>query len=258
MAPLISRAAFFFGRMDARSLAGRRAFVTGGAGGIGGTIGRALASGGADVVGADVRTPAEPAEGVEHLRCDVTSAGDVQGIHDTLLAAGRLPDVLVLVAGIGLHERLDEGDPDKWARVFDVNVMGALRPLRAFLPHMAVARRADVVFVSSVAAQAPYAYGGAYSASKAALESVARTLHLESPTSLRVGVVVPGIVDTPFFERTSGHPGLASIGMGALSPDHVAKAVVHMVACPEGVHVQRVVLRPEQQRDDADFDGGAG
>jgi len=236
----------FLRRLDKRPrvvasslLADRRALVTGGASGIGRALADALRKAGADVEVADVR--AQPA-------CDVTRGADVDALFARLHAAGRLPDLLVLGAGIGAHERLAEGDPDLWARVMDVNVVGAMRTLRAFVPPMLARGSGDVVFLSSVSARHPYPYGAAYAASKAALDVVAETLRLETQPALRVLVARLGIVDTPFFERASGHPGdVRSLGWGALSPEQAAEAILDALSRPHEVAINELVLRPVGQ-----------
>ncbi len=231
------------GRFD-----GANCLVTGGASGIGRAIAERLAAEGARVVVADVRPIAEPADGITSVCADITDPAAIEALRADLEVRRGPLEVLVSNAGRGAHERLAEGDPAKWAGLLETNLMGALRVVRAFVPGMLKAGRGDVVFVSSVAAERAYEYGGVYGASKAALERVAETLRLEVRPTLRVITLAPGVVETPFFERSHGaQPDPETIGVGALAPEEIAEAVVYALGRPEEVAVNRLVVRPAGQ-----------
>lgn len=228
--------------------AGQTALVTGGASGIGRATAEHLAAGGARVLVADVRPLAETGSGITSLCVDVGDPEAIEALrHDIESRWGPL-DVLISNAGRGVHERLAEGDPAKWAEAFETNVMGAVRMVRAFVPGMLEQGDGDIVFVSSVAARQAYEWGGIYSASKAALEQIAETLRLEVQPTLRVATVVPGVVDTQFFDHSVGAaPDPESIGWGALSPSDIAEVVVFALSREDDVAVNRVVVRPSDQ-----------
>jgi NADP-dependent 3-hydroxy acid dehydrogenase YdfG len=229
-------------------LVGRHVLVTGGASGIGRAIAERLAGRGARVVVADKRPVDPPLEGVVGMEADVTDPEAVEQLRREVERRGGPVDVLVSNAGRGVHERLAEGDPAKWAKILETNVLGALRIVRAFLPGMLERGDGDVVFISSVAADRAYEWGGIYSASKAALERIAESLRLEVRPDLRVMTVAPGVVDTAFFERSvGGQPGPEEIGAGALEAGEVADAVVYGLCRPEDVAVNRLVVRPTGQ-----------
>ena len=228
--------------------AGRTALVTGGASGIGRATADRLAGGGARVVVADLHPIAEPADGVTSMCVDVNDPQAIEALREDVESRWGPLDVLVSNAGRGVHERLADGDPAKWAEVLETNVMGAVRMVRAFVPGMLEAGGGDIVFVSSVAARRAYEWGGIYSASKAALERVAETLRLEVQPAVRVATVAPGVVDTRFFDHSVGcAPGPDEIGWGALAAGEVADAVVYALTRAEGVAVNRVVVRPTAQ-----------
>ena len=159
-----------------------------------------------------------------------------------------LPDILICSAGRGIHEKLTEGDPEKWRQIIETNLLGALRMVRAFVPGMQQAGHGDVVFISSVAAHQAYPYGGIYAASKAALEVVAETLRQEVLPTIRVTVVAPGVTDTAFFENTvSGVHTAKDIGYGSISPVQVADAVLYALQQPPGVSINHITVRPTGQ-----------
>jgi NADP-dependent 3-hydroxy acid dehydrogenase YdfG len=232
-------------------LKAKKAVVSGGAQGIGKALATSLCSAGvftsvADLVSTDL--PESMAEKSAWYACDVTLGRDVEKLYVSLREAGNLPDILICSAGRGIHEKLTEGDPEKWKAVLDLNVMGALRLVRAFVPDMLAAGAGDVVFISSVAAGQAYPYGGVYAASKAALETIAETLRLETLPTIRVIVVSPGVTRTSFFDHTvSGHQTVESIGYGALEAEDVAEAVIYALTCPPGVAINHVAVRPRGQ-----------
>jgi NAD(P)-dependent dehydrogenase (short-subunit alcohol dehydrogenase family) len=229
-------------------LQGRIAVVSGASSGIGLATARALAAAGAGVAIADIQSPpADLHENILFQRADVTEPEDIRQLFDRVHSELGTPDIVVSNAGRGIHERLAEGDPEKWARAVEVNTLGALRLIRAFVPGM-LDRGGDVVFISSVVARKPYEFGGAYAASKAALEMVADTLRLETQPAVRVTVIAPGIVDTDFFESmVGGGQTPESIGWGALDSADIADAVRFAVMRPAGVSINYISLRPSRQ-----------
>lgn len=96
------------------------------------------------------------------------------------------------------------------AKIIDLNVMGALRCIRAFVPAMLERENGHIVFISSVSASQPHPYGGIYSAAKTALEVIAETLRQETLPHLNVTVVSPGVTNTNFllmrFRGTPAYP----------------------------------------------------
>src|SRR5690606_36290458 len=111
------------------------AVITGGSSGNGAAISSTLSRQEYAVVNADVNSPKDVSES-EHFPCDVSRAQDVANLYQFVLSQYGVPDVLVSNAGQGIHEKIAEGDPEKWARIIDMNLMGSLRLLRSFLPDM--------------------------------------------------------------------------------------------------------------------------
>jgi len=221
--------------------------VTGGTGGIGFAIAKKFAGANFRVVNADVAEPQAEAEGVEYKKCDVSNGEDVDALFKWLNDKRQLPEVLVLNAGKGIHEQLTEGDPEKWLDILQLNVMGVLRCIRAFVPPMKERKKGHVVFISSVAATKAYAYGGIYSASKAAVEMIAETLRIETLPDIKVTIVAAGVTDTGFFDnQVSGHTTAEGIGMGSLSAEDVAEDVFYAVT-KQGGSINKIITRPAGQ-----------
>lgn len=218
--------------------------MSGSASGIGRAALEALAGAGAAVLGTDL-DPAPDDAGC--AQADVARPEDVDALFRVVHERLGPPDILVCCAGVGLAERLTEGDPAKWARVLDINVMGALRLIRAFVPGM-LECGGDVVIVGSVAARTPHPWGGPYGASKAALEMLAETLRLETLPAVRVTTVAPGVVDTPFFAHMlAGNQSVEEIGFGAVRPEQVAELIAYAVSRPSNMVLNHLTVRPRGQ-----------
>lgn len=223
------------------------AVISGGASGIGRAVAEKLTLAGVQVVVADV-VPWNGTAEIDHCLCDVTKPEDIDALYRHVTQTHGHPDVLICCAGRGIHERLTEGDPDKWQAVLDLNIMGTLRLIRAFTPAMLEHGHGDVVITSSVSAGQAYPYGGIYAASKSALNIIAETLRQETLPILRVLTVAPGVTDTRFFENTiSGYNTVESIGYGALSAGEVAETVLFALQQPRHVSLNHLTIRPTPQ-----------
>ena len=222
------------------------AVITGGSSGIGEATAKALIANGYQVINADIT--AEPSSTVDHVPCDITSAKDIDKLYGHVKEKYGIPDVLVSNAGQGIHEKLAEGDPDKWQKTIDINLMGTLRFIRAFLPEMLGRKRGDIVFMSSISGRQPYEYGGIYSATKAAINMISDTLRLETQGLLRIINIAPGVVDTKFFKNmVSSNHTIDDIGLGSLSPEQVAEMVIRILKLPESVNIPDITITPTKQ-----------
>jgi NADP-dependent 3-hydroxy acid dehydrogenase YdfG len=221
------------------------AIVTGGSSGIGLAITGRLISESYTVINADIQPPSgDEFEYFLYQECDVTNKDHVERLSRLVQEMG-VPEVLVLNAGRGIHERLREGDPEKWFEIINLNICGALRVLRAVLPFM---KKGHVFFISSVSSTNPYPYGGVYAATKSALDTIAETLRQEELPDIKVTVISPGVVDTSFFRKMiSGSQAIESIGWGSLDPEEVAGAVAYVLQQRGGTAIHQITIRPAGQ-----------
>lgn len=223
------------------------ALVTGGSNGIGRAIVTKLADAGARVVVADLRDNGSNMP-VIFRKCDVSRKEEVADLFLWMQENVGYPDILVLNAGRGIKEKLTEGDPEKWKSILDVNLMGPLRFIRAFVPKMMEKKIGHVVFISSVSANQPHPYGGVYTATKTALEVIAETLRQETFPHLKVTVVSPGIVDTDFFQnQLSGPTSMEEIGMGSIQAEEIAEDVMYALGKKNGTCINKITTRPVLQ-----------
>ena len=233
------------------------AVVTGASSGIGAATARALAAAGFDVVAAARRGDRVAAVAEEvgggAVTLDVTDPDSVAA-----LAAG-LDDVAVLVNCAGGAFGVDPvaaADAGDWSRMYEVNVLGAQRMIRALVPALEAGGGGSVVNIGSTAGHAAYAGGGGYCGVKAALSSLTRSLRLELVgRPVRVTEVAPGMVATEEFSlnRYGGDRSKAdAVYAGVehpLTADDVAACVTFAVTLPPHVDVDLLVVRPLAQAD---------
>jgi NADP-dependent 3-hydroxy acid dehydrogenase YdfG len=228
---------------------GKIALVSGGGTGIGFSIARKLSYEGIETIIADIHPPQETIpSNIHFIKCDVSNGRDIDRLYMMAKDGIGLPDILICNAGRGIHERLAEGDPEKWRVAIDVNLMGTLRCIRSFVPEMIKNKEGDVVFISSVSANQPYEYGGIYAATKSAIEVISETLRLETMPDIRVVTVAPGTTGTGFFNNMiSGYQSLEEMGYQALSPDAIAELVWYAINKPKEISINKIIVRPTPQ-----------
>ena len=172
---------------------------------------------------------------------DVASEQDAARLINQAVERFGGLDILINNAGIGRFASIAEMSTEMWNEVISTNVTGVFFCTRAALPHLKQRGGGYIINISSLASKNAFAGGGAYCASKAALNSFTETLMLETRhDNIRVSDVLPGSVQTEFNNNTT---------IGAdwkLSPDDVARAVVDLLEHPSRSLPSRVELRPSR------------
>jgi 2-dehydro-3-deoxy-L-rhamnonate dehydrogenase (NAD+) len=188
----------------AARFSGRTAIVTSGASGIGAGIAARLSNEGARISLRDRDTPAlARAEAAHKISVDVTDAEAVRrAAEDTAAAFGRI-DILIACAGItGPNTPTWEYPLADWDRVIDVNLNGVFYCNRAVVPHMLRHDYGRVVNIASIAGKEGNPNAAAYSASKAGVIGLTKSLGKElAKTNIRVNCVTPAAVQTPLFAQ---------------------------------------------------------
>jgi NAD(P)-dependent dehydrogenase (short-subunit alcohol dehydrogenase family) len=201
------------------------------------------------------------ARGIRVVDLELTDQASVDRAAAEILSAGPV-DVLVNNAGAAFFGVVESFTPETARKQFDVNVFGALRVNRAFLPGMRERRSGLVVFVSSVVGRLVIPFGGVYTASKWALEALAETASYElAPFGIDVAIVQPGAYTTNIgnsrtdpddAERLTGYgevTPLAANIFGALEQAtvgrdsrEVAEAIFALAQQPAGTRALRTVV----------------
>jgi NAD(P)-dependent dehydrogenase (short-subunit alcohol dehydrogenase family) len=228
------------------SLEGRRALVTGAASGIGAATVERFRAEGASVLGVDV------APGFEGFTADVT---DPEQMAAAVRAAGEL-DVCVANAGVSLMEPFLDGTVESWSRVIGINLLGVMVTLQAAA--RAMPRGGRLLATASTAGLHGEADTAAYSASKAGVVALMKTLSIELGPDITVNAVAPGQIETSMslgdletVARSAGRPSTELLRehleqrvparrMG--TPDEVAAAFAFL-AGPEAAFVSGETLR---------------
>jgi 3-oxoacyl-[acyl-carrier protein] reductase len=228
-------------------LKGKVAVVTGASKGIGASIAKHLAAEGATVVvnyasskeGAD-RVVAEIEKGggkAIAVQANVAKQADIQRLFaETKKAFGKL-DILVNNAGIYEFSPIEEVTPERFHKMFDLNVLGLLLATQEAVKLFGTAG-GNIINISSVAATSAVATTSVYSATKAAVDAVTRTLAQElGPRNIRVNSINPGMVETEgvhtagiadsdFRKQTESRTPLGRIGQ----PQDIAPAAVFLAS----------------------------
>jgi 3-oxoacyl-[acyl-carrier protein] reductase len=211
--------------MNQLDLKGRTAVVTGGAAGIGFAIAQRLAASGARLAlwdrdaAALASAAAALGAGTHVERLDVSDEGDVAAAAEKTLAALSRVDMLVCSAGItGPNKTTWEYPVEAWKEVLDVNLTGVFLCNRALVPHMRARDYGRIVNIASIAGKEGNPNASAYSASKAGVISLTKSLGKElAKTGIRVNCVTPAAVKTGMFaQMTQAHIDfmLSKIPMG--------------------------------------------
>ena len=220
-----------------RDFAGKTAFVTGGASGIGLALGRTFARAGMNVMLADIETQALQAA-VKSLQaispdvrgtvCDVADAESVERAAQAAFDAFGRVHVVCNNAGVAAGGGIDHISLDNWRWVIDVNLMGVLHGIKSFLPHIrAHGEGGHIVNTASMAGMQTELGFSPYGASKFAVVAMSEGLcHQLRPLGVGVSVLCPHFVRTGIGESGRNRP----VRYGPSQPLDPASPAAAMVA----------------------------
>jgi NADP-dependent 3-hydroxy acid dehydrogenase YdfG len=172
------------------------------------------------------------------LRSDVTSWNDQQAVVQTALDRYGRMDAYFANAGFGAKRGFLEESVEHWKSMIDTNVLGTALSIRASLGHFKEQNSGHLILTSSIAGRRALP-GSLYSATKHAVTAMGEALRQEiADTNVKMTLIEPGAVDTPFFDNAPS---------GALEADDVARAVLFALTQPPHVDVNEILIRPIHQ-----------
>jgi len=233
-------------------LEGKTALITGAGRGIGRAIARAFAAEGAAValvarsradlasVAAEVREAGGRALAVP---TDVTQDAAVEALVENVTGElGRL-DILVTSAGAAAFGPVAGSKPADWDTMLALNLRAVMVCCHAVLPVMLRQRSGMILNLSSIASKRALPGSAVYTATKSAVEAFSRVLAEElRPHGVRVGVLVPGAVDTPIWDSMGAAPPREKM----LRAEDVARAAVLMATLPPNASLEELTLLPAE------------
>jgi NADP-dependent 3-hydroxy acid dehydrogenase YdfG len=178
-------------------------------------------------------------------RCDVTEWDEVEALAAKALEHFGRIDAVFANAGFGAKRGFLEESVEHWRSMVLTNVLGPALTIRATLPHMLERGSGHFVITSSVAGRIVLP-GSLYSATKWAATAIGQNLRgelrqMHDNDRIRVTLIEPGMVDTPFFDQGLGEDS------GALRDDDIARAVTYALEQPDHVDVSEILVRPTKQ-----------
>lgn len=176
------------------------------------------------------------------VRCDVTEWDEVQALAQAALNRFGRIDAVFANAGFGATRGFLEESVEHWRSMVLTNVYGVALTIRATLPHLLERGDGHFLVTSSVAGRRALP-GSLYSATKWAATAIGESLRQElrqmhDNHAIRVTLIEPGMVDTPFFENRP---------QKALEDEDIARAVVYALEQPPNVDVNEILIRPTSQ-----------
>lgn len=215
----------------------KRVLITGAASGLGKALALRWAKAGADVCVADIN-PDRGGETVAEIQalgansfyqhCDITSEADIALTKQAIQQQFGGVDLVVNNAGVATAGALHEEDIQQWEWVLNINVLGAVRVLQAFVPMMKEQGGGKVLNVASQAGITTVPLLASYAASKAAMVSFSETMRLElADDNIDVCVLCPGFFKTNLDESVrSGNPAMKSVVTKLLEKASITAAEV--------------------------------
>jgi NADP-dependent 3-hydroxy acid dehydrogenase YdfG len=168
----------------------------------------------------------------------------VQALAKTALDGFGRIDAVFANAGFGAKRGILEQSPEQWRSMVLTNVLGVALTIRATLPHLLERGDGHFVITSSVAGRRALP-GSLYSATKWAVTAIGESLRAElrqvhDNSTIRVTLIEPGMVDTPFFDNRPAPDR-------ALADDDIARTVMFALDQPQRVDINEILVRPSSQ-----------
>ncbi|MEM7175063.1 MAG: SDR family oxidoreductase [Chlamydiota bacterium] len=221
----------------------RKILITGSSSGIGKAIVDHLLAQGHEVWGLSRRKQQRHHPQFHPCSLDLTK---VSTMRQKDFAVFDAVDAVIFSAGKGLFGHLEQLSIQHIRDTFELNTLSVIYLIKYLLPGLKKKPSADIIFIGSKAALAGSKQGSIYCATKFALRGFAQSLRLEcASTQVRVAIIQPGMVRTPFFDTLSFEPEVGE--MHALDPKEVAHTVQLILSTQRETIFDEIVLSPQKQ-----------
>lgn len=187
------------------------------------------------------------------LAFDVRNREEVSAIISQLPEELQAPDVLINNAGLALGlDSVATGNQDAWDTMIDTNIKGLLYVTRRLVPQMVARKSGHIINIGSIAGKEAYPNGNIYCATKAAVDSLTKSMRIDLlPYGIKVTQVAPGAVETEFSTvRFLGDQERAKAvysGFEPLRAEDVAEIVHYTASLPAHVNINDLLLMPTAQ-----------
>lgn len=235
------------------SLAGKRIAITGASSGIGAAITKNLVAQGAQVFGLCRKIGKIP-EGAVPVSCDLTQPERIGHAFEIIEQAADGLDALVNNAGLAWLARVSDGDPARFAEMWQVNVHGLVVATQEALK-LFPDTGGRIINVSSMSGHRVPPTGGFYAPTKFAVRAITESLRSElagDGSPHQVAMISPGFVDTPLLDNyfAGREDELKNMRQSTpmLQPDDIAQAVHTILSAPAQVNIGDIQLRPAGQK----------
>jgi 3-hydroxy acid dehydrogenase/malonic semialdehyde reductase len=189
------------------------------------------------------------------LNFDVRVKEEVESAIKTLPDEWKNIDILVNNAGLAAgYEHIDKGNTEDWDRMIDTNIKGLLYVTRAVTPLMVSRGYGHIFNIGSIAGKGVYENGNVYCASKAAVDSLTRSMRIDLlKHNIKVTQIAPGMAETEFslvrFKGDAEKAGAVYKGFDALTAGDIAGVIFYCATLPQHVCINDLVITPAQQAD---------
>lgn len=189
---------------------------------------------------------------VHILNFDVRDREDVFNAIKSIPTPFSQVDILINNAG-NAHglDPIDEGQPDDWDAMMDINVKGLLYVSRALIPQMRERQSGHIINIGSSAGKEVYPKGNVYCASKHAVLAITEGMRIDlNPYDIKVSAINPGLVETEFSEvRFKGDPKAEMVykGYKALQANDIAEIIYFVISRPQHVNIADLLVFPTAQ-----------
>jgi len=225
-------------------LSGRTYFLTGSSSGIGAAIAQTLLEKNARVIALGRHVSLiKDRENYLPKRVDFAQVNQLEEIFKRIIKNESKIDGVICAAGVGRFSALEQFSFAQMQHVMNVNFSAHALLVRLLLPRLKQQERSDVVFIGSEAALSGGKNGAMYCASKFALRGFSQSLRDEcSKSGVRVTLINPGMVKTPFFDQLNFQPGEEPENY--LLPEDIADTVELILTARQGTLFEEINLSP--------------